>query len=54
MKPLIVIGFAAAALVTSGIVAEESMEGIIVKKPYDQSDNKGRSKGGTPTILYHG
>ena len=54
MKPLIIIGFAAAALVATGIVVAESMEGVSVKKPYDQSDDKGRSKGGVPTILYHG
>lgn len=53
MKPIILIGLAAAALVATGIVAAEKEEGIIVKKPYDSSESKGRSKGGVPTILYH-
>ena len=53
MKPIIVIGLAAAALVAVGILAAENLEGLSVKKPYDHSDNKGPGGGGTPTIIYH-
>jgi hypothetical protein len=54
LKPLIIFGLAAAALAVPGIIPAQSLERISVKKPYDQSKNKGGGKGGTPTILYHG
>jgi Phosphate-induced protein 1 conserved region len=53
VKRIIVIGLAAAALVAVGIVAAEEMEGLSVKKPYDQSEKKGHGGGGAPTIVYH-
>jgi hypothetical protein len=53
LKPLIVFGLAA-AVIASGIIAAEDTDWIVVKKPYDQSKNKGGGKGGAPTILYHG
>ena len=54
MKPIIVIGLAAAVLTAVGIVAAESMEGVLVKKPYDKAENKGHGGGGgAPTIVYH-
>ena len=54
MKLTIVIGLAVALLVAAGIVAAESVEGTIVKKPYDKAEKKGHGGGGgTPTIVYH-
>jgi hypothetical protein len=54
LKPFIVIGLAAAALVAVGVVAAESMEGVIVKKPYDEADKKGHGGGGARNIVYNG
>jgi hypothetical protein len=54
LKPIIVIGLAAAALVAVGILAAENLEGLSVKKPYDKAEDKGGGGGGgTPTIIYH-
>src|SRR5437899_1318071 len=53
MKSIIVAALLAAATVAV-VWPEESEQRIVVKKPYDPSENKGRPGGGPTTILYHG
>jgi hypothetical protein len=53
MKPILFALVAASAL-TIGIIAESNEESVVVKKPYDQSQNKGNPHANGATILYHG
>jgi Phosphate-induced protein 1 conserved region len=53
MKPILFALVAASAL-TIGVIAQGNEESVVVKKPYDQSMNKGDRQGTGPTILYHG
>ena len=53
MKPALLAVVAISAL-TVGVIAQQNEERVVIKKPYDQSQNKGGPKGASTTILYHG
>jgi len=53
MKPVLLAVVAISAL-TVGVIAQQNEERVVIKKPYDQSQNKGGPKGASTTILYHG
>jgi hypothetical protein len=50
----ILFALVAASALTIGVIAQSNEESVVVKKPYDQSLNKGNPHGTGPTILYHG
>jgi hypothetical protein len=51
VKRILISASAAAAVVTFGLMAGDSVQGVIVKKPFDHSS---RGKTGSTQILYHG